>query len=173
MCAPVWNVAPLGRNVVFFIGQSVIVPLFSYTSRLRSPFIFLRARSPGTFRLRDTMEPPLRRIICPAFSVSVWAFVPSSERPGGGATLPTAQGKPEPRCVVNRNLSGFPTGRKIFYKLSALFPTGRKPGVAALRYSTPGAPSHPAGGGRMGKLQSAARRFRRAAVPTPTSGLRA
>ncbi len=36
------------------------------------------------------METPLHRIICPAFSASVWAFVLSSECPRGGAALLTS-----------------------------------------------------------------------------------
>jgi hypothetical protein len=104
--------------------------LFSYTFRLRSSFIniFFRARPPEPlFPSAATIKPPLRRIICPAFSASVWAFVLSSGQPAGGAALPThPQGKPEPRCLVNIILGGFPTGRKRFYNSRRLFPTYRK-----------------------------------------------
>ena len=124
--------------------------LFSYTFRLRSSFIniFFSQCSlpPRLCPSVATMGLPLRRIICPAFSASVWAFVLSSGRPGGGAALPTRphppKGKPEPRCLVNRNPGGFPTRRKKVYKWTALFPAGRKPGVAGCQYSAPLAPSH-------------------------------
>lgn len=35
-----------------------------------------------------TLEPSLRRMICPVFSASVWALVLSSRSPGGGAAFP-------------------------------------------------------------------------------------
>ena len=118
---------------LFSSGKLSSFCLFSYTFRLPTSFtniFFFSTRSRRDFSpSAATMEPRLRRMICPLFSASVWAFVLSSGRPGEGVAFrppPSPQAKHEPRCLVNRILSCFPTGRKQFYKLTSLFPTGRK-----------------------------------------------
>ncbi len=112
--------------------------MFSYTFRLRSSFINiffprlapLRNFSPST----ATMEPPLRRMIFPAFPRrSGHSSFPPGDATGVSRShpSPTPQAKPVPRCLVNIILGRFPTGRKRFYNSRLLFPTLRK-GAARL-----------------------------------------
>jgi len=130
----------------FLSGKLSFVRLFSYTFRLRSSFIniFFSGLAPGaTFPLRrhDGTSPTSDNLSC-VFRVGL-GIRPFLRVTRWGCRALHPQAKPEPRFLVNRNLGHFPTGRKKFYKWSALFPPGRKPGVAGCRYSTPRAPSHP------------------------------
>jgi len=78
----------------FFAGQIVVV-LFVFIQIPASIVInFFFPAPPATFApSAATMEPLLRRMICPAFSASVWAIVLSHRRPGQGLhSLPSILG---------------------------------------------------------------------------------
>jgi hypothetical protein len=118
---------------------------------LTSFFLGLARRT--TFASPSTLGPPLRRTICRAFPAFVWAFIHVLgasvwDGPVPHPSLPS-QANPEPRCLVNRILAKFPTGRKRFYNPRRQFPTGRKFGLADFRFSTPRWHSRP--GRRRGK----------------------
>jgi len=114
---------------LFLSGKLASFCLFSYTFRLPTSFIniFFSMPAPGaSFSPPPRRWPPLRRMICPKFSASVWAFVLSSGRPGKGAALRSPQTKPEPRYLVKRIPCRFPTGRKKFYTCLRFFlPVGK------------------------------------------------
>jgi hypothetical protein len=73
----------------FSAGQIVVV-LFVFIQIPASIVINFFFPPPARlFPPAATQEPPLRRMIRPAFSASVWAFVISSGRPGEGAAFRT------------------------------------------------------------------------------------
>ena len=100
----------------FFAGQIVVV-LFVFIEILASlviNFFFPPPRAP--FPPAATLEPPLRRMIRPAFSASVWAFVisPPGDR---GRAPPSAPSLPSrltmsPGCLSREFCAVFPAGRK-------------------------------------------------------------